>query len=107
MRSLLFVVTAIISFAAQDEPPTPFEFSDFATHQNLNLAGNAHYSGKVLRLTDEKRQQAGAVWYATREPVTSGFDTTFEFKLTKQGGLGNGADGLACGLQNSGPSAIA
>src|SRR6185369_13230439 len=72
-----------------------------------NLAGNAHYSGKVLRLTDAKKQQAGAVWYATREPVTAGFDTTFVFKLTKQGGLGNGADGLAFVLQNTGPSAIA
>src|SRR4051812_49241424 len=101
------LAAGILCFAAQDTPPTPFEFSDFSSHGNLKIAGAAHYSGKALRLTDAKEQQAGAVWYTTKEPVTSGFDTTFQFRLTKQGGLGHGADGLAFVLQNSGASTVA
>jgi hypothetical protein len=93
--------------AAGDAPQTPFDFPDFASHQNLNIAGNAHYSGSILRLTDATQQRAGGVWYVNKEPVANGFDTTFRFKLTDQGGLGNGADGLAFVLQNNGPSALA
>ena len=36
----------------------------------------------------------------------SGFETTFQFQLTHQGGLGHGADGFAFVLQNSGPEAL-
>ncbi len=42
-----------------------------------------------------------------RQPVASGFDTSFRFQLTQQGGAGGGADGFAFVLQNSGPSAVA
>jgi hypothetical protein len=38
--------------------------------------------------------------------VGSGFETTFQFQLTHQGGLGHGADGFAFVLQNSGPEAL-
>ena len=36
----------------------------------------------------------------------SGFETTFQFQLTHQGGLGHGADGFAFVVQNSGPEAL-
>lgn len=49
----------------------------------------------------------GGVWYGAKEPVGKGFETTFRFKLTEQGGLGHGADGLAFVMQNSGPAALA
>jgi Legume lectin domain len=105
MHPILFV--SCLCFAAQDVPPTTFDYRDFAAHRNLNTAGDAYYAGKVLRLTAAKTMKAGAAWYGSKEPVTSGFDTTFQFRLSKQGGLGYGADGLAFVLQNSGPSAVA
>ena len=85
----------------------PFEFPDFTAHAKLNTAGTAHYTGPVLRLTDSELQQAGGVWYTEKEPVAGGFDTSFQFQLTQQGGLGHGADGLAFVLQNNGPTALA
>lgn len=95
------------ALAAQDPPATPFDFPDFTSHQNLNIVGDAHYSGNAVRLTDARLQMAGGVWYTAKEPVAGGFDTTFKFQLTEQGGLGNGADGLAFVLQNDAPSALA
>lgn len=95
------------AFAASDLPAIPFNFPDFNSHQDLTIVGDAHYSGKVVRLTDNQLQMHGGVWYNTKEPVAGGFDTTFRFQLTNQGGLGNGADGLAFVLQNDGPSALA
>ena len=63
--------------------------------------------GRVLRLTEARVNVAGAAWYGEKQPVSQGFDTTFQFKLTEQGGLGNGADGFAFVVQNSDPSAVA
>ena len=70
------------------------------------MAGDAAASGKVLRLTPARPNRSGAAWLIEKQPVGFGFDTTFEFRLTRQGGLGHGADGLAFVLQNSGPSAL-
>jgi hypothetical protein len=84
-----------------------FNYPDFTSHDNLSTAGDAHYVNHAVRLTDARLQMAGAVWCVDKQPVSSGFDTTFLFKLTGQGGLGNGADGLAFVLQNSGPTALA
>jgi hypothetical protein len=58
-------------------------------------------------LTPAQRDRAGAVWYTAKQTVASGFETSFQFQLTQQGGLGRGADGLAFVVQNSGPHAIA
>jgi hypothetical protein len=103
----LCLLAAPTGFAAQDSPPTPFEYRGFASHANLNIAGSAHYIDKTLRLTNAEGQSAGAVWYVSKEPLTAGFDTTFQFQFTEQGGNRHGADGLALVLQNSGPSAVA
>ena len=105
--AVLPLCSAVLCFAAQDVPPIPFNFPNFSSHRNLATVGAAHYSGQALRLTDAKQQKAGAAWYANKEPVAGGFDTTFKFKLTKQGGLGPGADGLALVLQNSGSLKVA
>jgi hypothetical protein len=107
MRPLAFFATLACCLAAQDTSSTPFDFPDFANHPNLQTAGSAHYAANLLRLTDSREMQAGAVWYTGKEPPTAGFDTTFQFRLTAQGGLGPGADGFAFVLQNSGPSALA
>src|ERR1700722_18824940 len=81
-----------------------FEFRDFASRANLNVVGDARLTGKHLRLTDARMNIAGAAWYSAKEPVSHGFDTTFQFQLTAQGGLGNGADGFAFVVQNGDPS---
>jgi hypothetical protein len=70
------------------------------------LVGNAAVSGKILRLTPARRNQAGAVWFRDKQPVRSGFETTFQFQLTQQDWLFHGTDGFAFVLQNSGPSAL-
>ena len=68
-------------------------FEDFASGQALTLVGDAAVTGKTLRLTPAKGDRSGAAWYREKQPVGSGFDTTFQFQLTHQGGLGHGADG--------------
>jgi hypothetical protein len=82
-------------------------FESFASTQGLRLVGDAAVSGgKVLRLTPARPNRSGAVWSLEKQPVGFGFDTTFQFRLTQQGGLGRGADGFAFVLQNSGPEAL-
>jgi hypothetical protein len=68
--------------------------------------GDAAVSGKVLRLTPARRNQAGAVWFRDKQLLRSGFETTFQFQLTHQDPLFHGTDGFAFVLQNSGPAAL-
>src|SRR5580704_15319951 len=71
-------------------------YDSFASRKGLRLVGDASVSGgSVLRLTSARRNKAGAVWAVEKQPVAAGFETTFRFRLTKQGGLGPGADGIA------------
>lgn len=81
-------------------------FQEFAPTPELNLLGDAAISGKAIRLTRAKGDRKGAVWFREKQPVGSGFETTFQFQITKPGGLGHGADGFAFVVQNSGPEAL-
>ena len=81
-------------------------FDDFASIQELSLVGAAAQSGRALRLTPAKHDRSGAAWFLEKQRVASGFESTFQFQLTHQGGLGHGADGFAFVLQNSGPEAL-
>jgi hypothetical protein len=72
----------------------------------MRLVGSAQLNGKALRLTPAENHKAGAAWSEKKQPVAAGFETTFEFQLTEQGGLGPGADGFAFVIQNAGPNAI-
>lgn len=81
-------------------------FDDFGSTQGLSFAGDAAVSGKALRLTRAKWNRSGAVWFGEKQPVASGFETSFEFRLTHQGGDGHGADGFAFVMQNAGPEAL-
>jgi hypothetical protein len=74
--------------------------------RGLRLVGSAELIGTVLRLTPAERHAAGAAWFEEKQKVSGGFESSFEFQLTKQGGLGPGADGFAFVLQNSGPDAL-
>ena len=76
-----------------------------ASFPPVEFAGDAAMSGNVLRLTPARPRMAGAAWLATKQQVSTGFETTFDFRLTHQGG--GGADGFAFVLQNIGPRAIA
>jgi hypothetical protein len=97
-------VTLALSLASMAQAAIRFE--DFASLPWLSLVGDATESGKTLRLTRAKHDRSGAVWFREKQPVASGFETTFQFQLTDQGGLGHGADGFAFVLQNSGPEAL-
>jgi hypothetical protein len=72
----------------------------------ISLVGDATVDNNVLRLTPARSDRSGAVWFREKQPVASGFETTFQFRLTHQGGLGHGADGFAFVLQNAGPNAL-
>jgi hypothetical protein len=71
----------------------------------IQLAGDAAISGKILRLTPARERMVGAAWLVEKVQVSTGFETSFEFRLTHHSG--GGADGFAFVLQNSGPHAIA
>ena len=84
-----------------------FTFADFKSTKGIELIQSAKTSGSALRLTPAKKQSVGAAWFGARQPVSNGFETTFQFQITRPGGLGPGADGFAFVIQNSGPTAIA
>jgi hypothetical protein len=108
MRPLAIAVClCAIALGAQDVLPTSFDFPDFTSGHPINLVGSARLQGPAIRLTEAVIQSVGGVWYAGKEPVSKGFETTFRFQLTGQGGLGQGADGIAFVMQNSGPGALA
>lgn len=85
---------------------TAIRFENFESTSGLSFAGDAAVFGARLRLTEAKENRSGAVWYRVKQPVASGFETTFEFQLTQPGGMGRGADGFAFVVQNSGPDAL-
>ena len=76
-----------------------------ASFPQVEFAGDAAMSAQVLRLTPARPRMVGAAWLVAKQQVSTGFETTFDFRLTHQGG--GGADGFAFVLQNSGPHAIA
>jgi hypothetical protein len=96
----------ILVLSGAGTAPAAIRFEDFASIRGLSLVGDATVSGAALRLTPAKGDRSGAVWFREKQSVASGFETTFQFQLTHQGGLGHGADGFAFVLQNSGPEAI-
>lgn len=83
-------------------------FDDFASTEGLSLVGDARVSGKVLRLTPARAEKSGAFWFRDKQSVRSGFETTFQFQLTRQNRFSQwrGTDGFAFVLQNSGPDAL-
>jgi Legume lectin domain len=92
---------------ATDRAHAEIHFDDFASSEGLSQVGDARVSGKVLRITRARAEQSGAFWFREKQSVLSGFDTTFQFQLTKQDRLFyRGADGFAFVVQNSGPEAL-
>ena len=100
-----FVRVALLLSAAGTAAAS-VHFEDFASATGLNLVGDAAVAGSALRLTRAKGDRSGAAWFHEKQAVGAGFETTFQFQLTRQGGLGHGADGFAFVLQNAGPGAL-
>ena len=84
-----------------------FAFQDFAAPRGVQLVSSASTPGRVLRLTPAENDKVGAAWFTAKQSVANGFDTAFQFQLTDQGGLGDGADGFAFVIQGVGADAIA
>jgi hypothetical protein len=103
MRRCLIVVLFLGTLEAAQ---APIRFENFASADGLTTVGDAGISGKILRLTPARGNRSGAAWFRDKQPVGSGFETTFQFQLTQPGGLGHGADGFAFVLQNSGLTAL-
>jgi hypothetical protein len=103
--SMLRVLSAAI-LLAMTATAGEFEFSDFANTKDLFLVRDAHRRKHALRLTDSANFEVGAAWYREKQQVAGGFETTFTFRLTAQGGGGRGADGLAFVVQNDHRGAI-
>jgi hypothetical protein len=98
LTCIVALSSAVVSAAVQ--------FDDFRSAAGLSFVGDARVSGTALRITRAKNDRSGAVWLREKQPVASGFETTFQFQLTHPGGLGHGADGFAFVVQNSGPDAL-
>jgi hypothetical protein len=104
--ALCRLALAALCLSAIGTAPAAIRFEDFASTAGLSLVGDASVYGKTLRLTPAKGDRSGAAWFREKQPVASGFETSFQFQLTRQGGLGHGADGFAFVIQNSGPEAL-
>jgi len=116
----LIMSTACLSFGQpappESSPALPaIRFENFMFTDGLSLVGDARLSrGDAwrgdrphnVRLTPSSPNKSGAIWIREKQAVASGFETTFQFQLTDQGGFPSGADGFAFVLQNSGPQAL-
>ena len=68
-------------------------YSSFPSSAGLNLVGTAQVTANRLRLTENRMNQQGAAWYATKQNLTHGFSTTFQFQMhgpSPEDGLGYG-----------------
>jgi hypothetical protein len=106
MVRLMMRLLAAPALIAAAQTPTTFTFAEFVSLEGVTLQGSAAGWGKALRLTPATAQQTGAAWFAEKQALRGGFETTFQFQLTQQGGL-SGADGFAFVIQNTGPAALA
>lgn len=77
-----------------------------ACHAQWSLVGDARPLGSGVRLTRATNDLGGAMWRPEKEPLASGFDTRFRFRISKPGGLNKGADGFAFVIQNHGNQAL-
>ena len=60
-----------------------FVFSDFLNVNNLNLIGAASKCDSVIRLTQQVRNQVGAMWYSNKVQINKSFTTSFKFRISK------------------------
>jgi hypothetical protein len=100
MKTNLFAILSLA--AALSAHAASFNYPDFSSTAGVTLTGNAAQNGSFVRLTPSTTVQYGAMWYNTPQYVIGGFTTTFQFRMSQQGGIGGGGDGIAFALQNVG-----
>ena len=96
------------------QPDCGFTISlpDLSDPTYIALKGSAYrYPENVIRLTDNKPHQTGALWYNYPIDLTAGFETEFTFRMSQPyndfpDGSIDGADGIAFVLQTSGINAL-
>src|SRR5712691_9266215 len=93
---------AILTLALAVNAHAAINYPDFSSTSGLSLVGNAAQNGSFVRLTPNTEVQYGTMWYNTPQYVIGGFTTTFQFRMSEQGGIGGGGDGIAFALQNVG-----
>lgn len=95
-----FPVAAIgVLFFAVPCGAKSFACIGFDTPSSLIFQGDASLTNDRVRLTSAERGQAGGLWSAAKQPIEDGFETSFQFQLTRPGG--HGANGLAFVIQNN------
>jgi hypothetical protein len=92
------LVTGLLFFDVQCRADG-FAYNDFSAPSSLIFQGDATLVQERLRLTPAERGKAGGVWFSTKQRVKDGFETSFQFQLTKPGG--SGANGIAFVIQNN------
>lgn len=75
-------------------------YPNFSSSAGLNLVGTAQVTANRLRLTENRMNQQGAAWYTTRQNLTNGFSTTFQFQFTSPSPEDGFGYGLAFHVQN-------
>ena len=111
-RAALLILVVGIPAVTSADAFADFAFGDFASVTGLNLGGDAAQVGSVLRVVPAAAAKVGSVWFATRQQVGGGFDTTFEFRLSNPSpacidGSGQcGADGIVFVVQSASPTAL-
>lgn len=101
------IFVLLVSLLSASAHAQGFSYADFTSTAGLNLVRNAARAGNLLRLTPAAFVQGGAAWYAAKQPVANGFETTFQFRFTNPGWIWSnlpnpvGADGIAFVIQNS------
>jgi hypothetical protein len=95
-------LVAILSLAVAVTAHAAINYPDFSSTSGLSLVDSAAQNGSFVRLTPNTEAQYGAMWYNTPQYVVNGFTTTFQFRMSNQGGIGGGGDGIAFALQNVG-----
>src|SRR4029077_11883785 len=81
-------------------------YTNFNSANGMNLVGDATLSGGALRLTPilDAAGHFGSAWLQAKQPISAGFDTSFQFRITNTGGAGPGADGFSFTVQNISPT---
>jgi hypothetical protein len=78
-----------------------FDFPTFTDPVFLVLRGSALLTNGLLRLTVPPNGPVGGAWYALPVYVRAGFETSFEFRIDR-----DGADGFAFVIENTGLASL-